>query len=1589
MKFSCNTQLLVGFMLLTTGAVVSAAAGLRVDEQDAPVVVSTMPSVQWDYSHPSNTVVQTYWAMSNAVPWTTDVVTATCSADVNRDGRNEVVVFTASGTNYTYTMPTNEFQSNVLKRFNQVGINGVTMWIGPPAVRSADVADFNNDGWLDFVVGRDNLTNMVLFGSVSGTNYVAVPFGKRPRSTAVVRARDINRDGYADILVVNESVERVFVYFNDQTATNWTARETLLTESTDTHDIDAADLNHDGMLEVVTVSGNSYGNFVYLNDATGTNLTPFLVLNGYESYGVRLGDVNRDGNGDIVIANGYGQRDVILIGNGSGTNFTLYDAVLSAGDDSRVVDLGDLNLDGNLDIVISVAGVAPSVVYMSAGSGIVAYTRQTIAGSVSNATALVRDINTDGANDLVLLNSAGSLAVITNLIVSDVRLVQQAAYSLAVNDIGVCMASQIWNSGVCSGTQHGAWNGAVLVSNCTRSSEYETLLTTIGGDRTTNHMVTYYTYRLSNVFCEFSGALRTWTWAQTCTTQGCTTFTISGIASRSITSIVLTNTTSRKSMMITPAVAWSTNVSDTFLQDITNRLCVIGRTAGGQLATDAITVVVTNSGIAILTPVNGSYTNTVSNRVVWRLPIIVTDPSWVRYRFNTNAWAAPDNLTSTVVALTLGTNAVQVAYATPQGVTETSQITYVMLDTYAPTAVKVSPIDMGVVNTNYVVFTYRVYDALAGLSNEVASGIAWVGFRFWRDTSMFETSLYGWAAGTNIANQYVTFPLNPLDDGTNYFWQVLVRDRAGNTNATSITRFIVAATTIYHIYPQNDLWVNTPSVNFLWSVPAFVPSNSQAYLQLNNNPWVTADSLTNTVASILPGTNQWRIKVIMPNGQALTSTATRVMLDTTPPLATLVDPWNGRYVKPGMLNFLFQVSDTGSIWRSGIQGVRFHFVGPDRDFWYGVTTWVDAPATSVYATFPYNPFTNETGLVYHWQLEVTDWAGNVITTSYATFGVDATPPSIAVMEPYAGATFTTNIRSFLVSGVAADSHGDLSIIRWANQTTASSGIATGLSAWTVLATYVSLVEGTNTLVFTAYDTAGNFTSDTMLAVLDLSPPLISFTYPAGGGLLLADGYDFDLQGIIRDIYAPVAYSSWSNVNIATALGDLTLVSNAWTVPGVLLGLPYGVTNTILVTASDIYGWTTSAMVKVVLVTGTNTIPILANWPQQIGLTQTGFIEVATISNTEYTLRLGADPGVELAAWRATSDYSLVVFTFAHQGLTAGMSPLLRLISLSNGNVATMPRPFTIVNEWALDATGRTPLREDGDEIYCRIHAVPQPSIRIEGKSIYISRLISPLKIFVRVTDKMGGDGHYTIPYIEADGPIDLIKTKGCSIDEVHAAGGVRSVRLNGGSLGYRHDKRARVCHGLLCGLDAPGKGLRDVTVSRWRGDFGEILGRIQAPVSYNGNGVKLLATQGTIQGVFMADWFDELMAYTIEDSWVYATNVGVKGYAIDSVKAAYLLDSGLTGTTNTFMAQQIFVAGMDPETFWNAAVMSNSFVGIVPQGVIRKVTGIPGCVKSHGVYIIGVPTKPVVVPKAVDRQKEYWFINGKQAPTPWNGRSIP
>jgi len=1218
----------------------------------------------------------------------------------------------------------------------------------------------------------------------------------------------------------------------------------------------------------------------------------------------------------------------------------------------------------------------------------VAYTRHTIAGTVSNSAAVIRDVNADGANDLVLLDTIGNLSVLTNTIINNGQIVQQSKYGLAVYDVGMCVWSQIWNSGVVSGTQHGAWNGAVAVSNCTRSSEYEAALTTIGTDGTTNETSTYYTYRLSNVYCEFSGQLRTWTWAQTCDTQGCSRLTISGVASPSIASILLTNTTSRKSLAIPPAISWSTNVGPEFLQDITNRICVIGRTAAGQIASDALTVIVTNKGVAIVAPPNGSYTNAVTNLVVWTVPVIVTDPTWVAYRFNANAWAAPLNLTSVVVALQLGTNQLQVAYNTPQGVTETSQIAYVMLDTNAPTVLQVYPINMGVIATNRAVFGYRVYDPLAGWSNEVASGVEWVGFRFWHETTLFQTTLFGWAAASNIINQYVTFPLNPLEDGTNYFWQMLVRDRAGNTNASPITRFIIAATRIYHIYPQNDVWLNTPIVNFRWSVPVFVPSNAQAYIELNNNPWMATDSLTNTLTSILLGTNQWRIKVVMPTSQELTSVATRVMLDTTPPMASLLDPWNGRYVKPGMLQFLYEVTDTGSIWRSGIQSVRFHYIGPDHDFWYGITTWVDAPATSVYATFPYNPFTNETALVYNWQLEVTDWAGNVITTGYSTFGVDATPPSIAIMEPYAGMTFTTNIRTFVVTGVAADMHGDLSVILWANQTAASSGIATGLSAWTTLANNMSLAEGTNVLVFTAYDTAGNFNSDTMLAVLDLSPPLIWFTYPAGGGLLLADGYDFDLQGIIRDVYAPVAAASWSNVD-SLAQGNLTLVSNAWSVPGVALALPYGVTNTILVAAQDIYGWSTSATVKVVLVTGTNSIPILANWPQQIGLYQTCFLEIATCSNEEYILRFGPDPGVELAAWRATSDYSMVAFTFANQGLAAGVMPLLRLISLSNGNVATMPRPFALVNEWALDATGRTPLREDGNEIYCRINAKPQPAITIQGKSIFISGLISPAKIFVRVTSKMGGDGHTTIPYIEADGPIHIIKTKDCSVDEIHAAGGVRSIQFDGGSLGYRHDKRARVCHGLACGDTVLSVGLRDVKVKRWQGEYGEILGRIIAPASFNGKGVKLIAAEGTIQGVFVADWFNELIAYAIEDSWVFATNVGVRGYAIDSVKAAYLRDSGLTGTTNTYLAQQVFVAGMDPGAFWRAAQASNSFAGIVPQGVIRRVSGKPGCVQSHGVYIIGTPTKPVIVPNAVDRQKEYWFINGNQAPTPWNGKTIP
>ena len=153
---------------------------------------------------------------------------------------------------------------------------------------------------------------------------------------------------------------------------------------------------------------------------------PTIVYNsgGFDSYAVSIGDVNGDGDPDLVVANLCDTSDCnngsvsVLLGNGDG----IFQAPLSysSGDHAWEIAVGDVNGDGNPDLVVgtcslnSVALCTVGTVGVLLGNG--DGTFQTLAtysaGGSHVASVVIGDLNGDGCPDLVVAN--GGVGVLLN-----------------------------------------------------------------------------------------------------------------------------------------------------------------------------------------------------------------------------------------------------------------------------------------------------------------------------------------------------------------------------------------------------------------------------------------------------------------------------------------------------------------------------------------------------------------------------------------------------------------------------------------------------------------------------------------------------------------------------------------------------------------------------------------------------------------------------------------------------------------------------------------------------------------------------------------------------------------------------------------------------------------------------------------------------------------------------------------------------------------------------------------------------------------------------------------------------------------------
>ncbi len=370
--------------------------------------------------------------------------------DLNRDGELDLV-FTQDH-NYHYSpdamvywgggdgpqslqpeLPQYRSDYDLLKRAEHA-LKSIT-WLPSLGGGRCQIADLNNDGWLDIVSGnmmhnfRQDMPAFIYWGSAEGfreSNRTVLP----SYIASGIAVGDFNEDGMPDIAISNQGYERTFdqrfgpmtnnqrsyIYWGHPTGFDVSKRSELPTISA--ADVATGDFNGDGHADLVFVN-NLYEEqsvYVYWGDGSGSFpedsrqvLEMFADLDSPESVETRAmnaayaDDLNDDGMDDLVIS---GTHSVVIYYGRDGGFDSSANSVLPA-QNSNGLEAEDLNGDGRKDLIVANAGKASesaqSVIYWGQAGGYDA-ADHTALSTLGAMAVEVGDLNRDGSLDLVFGN---------------------------------------------------------------------------------------------------------------------------------------------------------------------------------------------------------------------------------------------------------------------------------------------------------------------------------------------------------------------------------------------------------------------------------------------------------------------------------------------------------------------------------------------------------------------------------------------------------------------------------------------------------------------------------------------------------------------------------------------------------------------------------------------------------------------------------------------------------------------------------------------------------------------------------------------------------------------------------------------------------------------------------------------------------------------------------------------------------------------------------------------------------------------------------------------------------------------------------
>ena len=364
-------------------------------------------------------------------------------------------------------------------RFGPPRAYAVHNWGDPDAFyfnNGLAAADLDHDGDIDLAVAQENLPRFTILRNNGDGTYGPQEIHEVVRGPWFVMLKDVNADGWADFIALTFAIRAgMRIQLNDGAGNLLSARREPPSEfprrSTDQKSILASDLDRDGDLDFVVTMTNR-------ENATGqVRLVENIGAGHFEDRGTILlapltesvgmhaaaGDLTGDGLLDLVVADtvvpgGFVDPGTLwVLVNQGGMNFAEPVAYPLADAYPQSVRLGDLDGDGDLDVVAWLSGVYPGNlkipvdlriwILLNTGDGTLIPDAQyvfTDAPWFPLGDASIGDVDGDGDLDIAAVGGPrvepGTLAILLNdgnasFHISEQHTIAPQARSLIVEDL--------------------------------------------------------------------------------------------------------------------------------------------------------------------------------------------------------------------------------------------------------------------------------------------------------------------------------------------------------------------------------------------------------------------------------------------------------------------------------------------------------------------------------------------------------------------------------------------------------------------------------------------------------------------------------------------------------------------------------------------------------------------------------------------------------------------------------------------------------------------------------------------------------------------------------------------------------------------------------------------------------------------------------------------------------------------------------------------------------------------------------------------------------------------------------------------------